>query len=539
MVLIKLATLAAVTRLVYTAQLPAPSANTPRYTVTGTVVNSVTNEPVPRTLVHLLGSEPQSTFTNPQGHFEFAGIPEGQVTVVAERPGFLDPRTSSNTPTRDPSVHIGPGTNDFRLALIPQSAIEGTVVDPDGDPIEGAQVQLLMEQINQGRKQWVSRGMETTDDEGKYRFQALESRPVLLCTTEQPLRPLRPGAPSTAYPLTYFPGVRNSSSAQPIDLKPGQTATANLTLTAVPTFFISGTIAGVPSGSGVWATTQTELGVPDMVNSFQPNLQTGRFVIRNFPAGEWKYIFQTSGPPDKQMRAELDLSVTSNVQGLSVVLHPLANIPVILTHAPSVAGPQQNASPGSSSPFPIVQLISTTASASQLFVAEPPPDAGKNPNEEPPHFVLQQVPSGEYRLSLLSVGSECVDTASSGSTDLLREPFVVPSGSIPQPITIAMRSDCAKIAPKVQSNGTSVASVVIVVSDSPAFQPLVIPVTPGANNASGPLSPGSYRVYAFSDLTDLEYANPEAMRDFPAQSVDLQAGQNAEVTLELIDRGTS
>jgi uncharacterized protein (DUF2141 family) len=39
-----------------------------------------------------------------------------------------------------------------------------------------------------------------------------------------------------------------------------------------------------------------------------------------------------------------------------------------------------------------------------------------------------------------------------------------------------------------------------------------------AHYSFGTLSPGTYHVYAVSDLEGLEYANPEAMRGIPSQS---------------------
>jgi hypothetical protein len=50
------------------------------------------------------------------------------------------------------------------------------------------------------------------------------------------------------------------------------------------------------------------------------------------------------------------------------------------------------------------------------------------------------------------------------------------------------------------------------------------------------LSPGSYQVFAFSRVEGLEYANPEALRAYPSQSVTLEAGQKMDLTLDLAER---
>src|SRR5437667_5666256 len=76
---------------------------TKTYTVTGTVNNAATGEPVRRALVHVNGQVQLSAFTGPDGRFQVTGVPEGQAFVTAEKPGFFNeeslqpgPYTSQN-----------------------------------------------------------------------------------------------------------------------------------------------------------------------------------------------------------------------------------------------------------------------------------------------------------------------------------------------------------------------------------------------------------------------------------------------------------
>jgi hypothetical protein len=78
---------------------------------------------------------------------------------------------------------------------------------------------------------------------------------------------------------------------------------------------------------------------------------------------------------------------------------------------------------------------------------------------------------------------------------------------------------------------------VILLSDSIILTPPVSPILPDGKFQFSNLRPGSYRLYAFSDLTNLEYANPEALRNFPSQQIELVAGQQAEIYIDLISRG--
>jgi hypothetical protein len=58
----------------------------------------------------------------------------------------------------------------------------------------------------------------------------------------------------------------------------------------------------------------------------------------------------------------------------------------------------------------------------------------------------------------------------------------------------------------------------------------------GAFSLSG-LTPGDYTVYAFTDISGLEYTNPEALREFSGQKITLGPGAKAALQLNLITRG--
>src|SRR5580698_3775088 len=69
---------------------PAPQAPAAgQYKFTGSVVNAVTGEPIRRALVQLEGGSERSALSDSNGHFEFAGLPAGQVNVTARKPGFF------------------------------------------------------------------------------------------------------------------------------------------------------------------------------------------------------------------------------------------------------------------------------------------------------------------------------------------------------------------------------------------------------------------------------------------------------------------
>ena len=60
-----------------------------KFTLTGTVVDSVTGEPIRKALVQLYCGQRRMTFSGDDGRFQFEGIPAGSYSVSAQKPGYF------------------------------------------------------------------------------------------------------------------------------------------------------------------------------------------------------------------------------------------------------------------------------------------------------------------------------------------------------------------------------------------------------------------------------------------------------------------
>jgi hypothetical protein len=58
----------------------------------------------------------------------------------------------------------------------------------------------------------------------------------------------------------------------------------------------------------------------------------------------------------------------------------------------------------------------------------------------------------------------------------------------------------------------------------------------GSTAEEASLPTGTYRVYAFNTLDGLEYASPEALREYPGEAIRSEQARQATVTLDLIQR---
>ena len=114
--------------------------------------------------------------------------------------------------------------------------------------------------------------------------------------------------------------------------------------------------------------------------------------------------------------------------------------------------------------------------------------------------------------------------------------LLISPGSQPPPITVSLRNDCATITGSVRSENQNAPAFILVVSDSAPAQPKLFPAQANQNFVFEGLSPGTYRIWAFSNMTGLEYANPDALRDYPGQEVNLGPNQKATVNLGLVIR---
>ena len=496
---------------------PVTRADTNRYTVTGSVSNSVTGEPVRRALVHL---GQFSAFSGADGRFQIDGVTAGQYNATAQRPGFFDPAQTGSGPY--PSmISVGPNTPAISLKLLPESAIEGRVLSNTGEPIENAQVQVISEQIANGRKTLQSTGNDATDDAGDFRIENLMPGKYYVQVLQQPVfgfaNLLGSGAPNReVYPEEFYPNAPDIGSAQALDVKPGEAARVDFTLSPKTSFRISGTIT--PSApNGIFATLQDTSGEETQVGiQFHP--QTGRWMLPSVPPGAWTLVFRAQNQPGDAYYAEQRIDVRgSDIENVQIVLQPLPPIPVQVVNAPE-SGAQSVQ----------VQLMPRSGRLnSQQFMAAP-----QSGNASGALF-LRDVTPGVYNVAVQSNGQSCIESVMSGAVDLAHDPLVISAGSPPPPIQVSLRQDCATLDVTVQSQDHAGMTGLILVTDSQAFQPKIAFVPPGAHMSFGPLTPGVYRLYATANPNNLEYSNPEAMRNIDGQEITLAPNQQATASVTI------
>jgi hypothetical protein len=141
----------------------------PKHTVTGTVSNGLTGEPIRRALVQLFGQTQMSALTGPDGRFSFEDVPEGTTGFSTQKPGFykawLPAGTVCGPLSMDCRVRIkqsdgsstaivaGPNLDTEHLVfqVEPPASISGKVVDEENDPQPNLQVYLFRQSVVGGK----------------------------------------------------------------------------------------------------------------------------------------------------------------------------------------------------------------------------------------------------------------------------------------------------------------------------------------------------------------------------------------------------
>ena len=236
---------------------PAPNAQA-GFRIAGTVVDSVTRQPLSGVNVSIYGSEnpdfSQRVTTGTDGHFAFPAVQSGKYILTGSAQGY---RSQGYHQHGDyfVGIAVGPELDSERIIfrLVADARIEGTVTDEDSEPVRNANVQLYQRGYQTGRQMTRQITGTVTDDRGHYLFSHLEPGTYYVAVSARPwyAQYPNPGEPAPAaddaariaeeraqldiaYPLTFYPSAEDSAGASALALHPGDRLTADISVRALP-----------------------------------------------------------------------------------------------------------------------------------------------------------------------------------------------------------------------------------------------------------------------------------------------------------------
>ena len=508
-----------------------------KYSLSGSVVNSVTGEGIPRALVQINGAI--VTMADANGSFTFEGLAAGRYYLAVRKPGYFSREEATMEAAGPTTVEVGAESHSTTLKLVPEALISGHITDSDGLPVQHLPVQCLKLTIINGRKQWMSSGGADTDEDGYYRMSDLTPGTYKIVAGPSQFPALgamaKTGKELAGYGAAYYPGADDGGNSGAARITAGQKLTVDLSVDAEPFYSVTGALLGPPGAAQVVLLTRKGLGRSSPYGA-RVRSDSGTFEVRMVAAGD--YTLQAQGQFDgKPLISSMPLHVARDIAGLQVPLDAGITIPIHFdtqrTKAEGTAVIEGiRAGPNARMPM-MVTLQSTDEEERQV---------GLSPSStDPKELVFQNVPPGTYELNFNPFGGLYVASARYGDADLLREKLVVirPSG---QSIDIALRDDGGSLKGTLNSSGDKsrgqVGTLIIVPEHGLPFMFGTIGSDSGEFRIPQ-LRPGSYSILAFDTVSDLEYSNPEALEPYMSHAahVDVAPNQEATVSVELIKRG--
>ncbi len=517
-------------------QNPPPPATGP-YTLTGTVVNGTTGEPISKALVRLNSMAQKMTMTGPDGRFSFENLPEASAMLTAQKPGFFTPQEMGLSSGPIPTVQVGKESTEAKVLLYPTGSITGRVTTTGGDPIEGMILRTAYLRVMNGESHWEERTAASTDSAGVYRLVDLIPGKYLVETTPHPVRILSQGVRpfgenfDLVYPPLYFSGSPDRTSATPIQVYPGQTAEANFSETVTKAYTVSGIIAGASEDRSNISLVDHE---GNMISA-GASRQGSRFTFHHVPPGDYSISVSATAHNNSTLYGSAPVGVSNaDVEGVAVEMQPGVNIPVRLEVESSSATTntqipvQLHLAPVQSTAFVKNSLSAFGYSASAF--------SGGN---EQDNNLFQNVMPGTYHVTAGSGGQGYVVSLRSGQTDLVENNLVIANGTTPPPIQAVFHAGGATITGTLKNGQPSSATFVLIVPDNRSPMEIVEFGFGGGQFSFSGLAPGAYHVYTFSSIENLEYRNREVMRKFDNQavSVNLTENETKQVELSVITEG--
>jgi Carboxypeptidase regulatory-like domain len=524
------------------------------YTLSGSVLNSHTGQPVSRaqvTVWRLEISKPDldgfttgepfttSILADTAGTFRFDGLTGGHYMLSAYKPGFLPNSTSGRQ-----QIELSASADHVQVKLSPLGVITGKVADQEGQPLRGVNVMALSVSLNDGLATTSVNSTVNTDDRGIYRIWNLPPGKYFIKAAGRvggtylyvgDRGPVYDAAESFA--PVYSGGARKLEAAQPTLIEPGTEAQADLRVSLEPSYKIRGSLANFTPHHAV----RFELlsGDEDVVSSrVSVNGATGVFEIQDVLSGDYT-LRATDGT---KARGEVAVTVRgADLSGVTVTLAPAVDIKVVVRTTNGVKTAGRSDVTGD-------LQVQFRCGASLIPAGRRPGQRYVEQHTNGEEMTIAGVLPGQYRVCLQCSGGYPTSVMA-GSQDLLSNPLLtVQPGVAPLPIEVIGRTGGGTLTGTLhvgRASGESQpgfpfrAGVLLVPQFGNSTGPQTVPVFQLLQPDAGEyrfslhsLAPGDYLVFGFSKINEVEYRNPDFLRSLTG-GVSASIADNSEQTVAI------
>jgi hypothetical protein len=513
-----------------TAQSPQPSQEP--HTLRGTVVNSVTGEPIYRALVQIGGQF--ATLTDHEGHFEFEGITEASSSQWAMKPGYFSELGGQRY---SPSSQVSGLASDqtFIVKLVPEAVISGTVTGQDGAPVEGIPVQLKTLAASNGLQRWETRQATKTNSEGQYRFYELQAGKYAVVTGSYAggLADER----SVAYVPVRYPAAAGTEAQSAIQLAPGEHREVNLSPDVQRLYPVSGVVNGYGESRSVSFQVRTNDGEEVSASSSHFNPRTSEFRLL-LPGGSY-LVTATAYVQRGSLESSLQITVPqSPVSGVSFALEPGATIPVdidveTVSRPADSTGAVQNGIVDLAGQSPSVYVTLAKTDDAGAYPASSPGRRGGAGSGSGP-LVIENVPPGRYILQVQpSGGGYYVSSASCGGVDLTHEELTIANGAAGCSIRVVLRNDGGSVQVTYRDFDATGRYRIFLYPLGDLVRTSRLSSGTTGNFTFSDIPPGRYLAIAQDHQEELPYHDPEAMRRYGGLGQEITVSANSVTNVEV------
>jgi Carboxypeptidase regulatory-like domain len=283
--------------------LPLQIQPTDKCSLSGTVVDSVTGDPLNKVDLRLEPLDRQAmhvavTKSDAEGHFALVDLDSGSYRLIGKRNGYLEMSYGTRKPHSEGSLvrlEKGQSLNGLTFKLPPSAVIAGAVRDSDGEPLEGAHVILARFTYAYGRPALEGFDSTDTDDRGEYRFRGLAAGKYYIGVEpnshgwDQVDHTAKAGPIEIGVP-TLYPGVTDMALAAPIEVSTGKRVTGmDLALVRSRVFRVSGRVVNGPAAGRmtVVLSDPENAGMRDNLLRTSTRNAAGDFEFRDVPPGSY------------------------------------------------------------------------------------------------------------------------------------------------------------------------------------------------------------------------------------------------------------
>ena len=520
----------------------------PKCSLSGSVEDSVSHQPLDGFNVTLNPGQ-KAVVSDAKGNFEFKDIDPGTYRVAA----WLQLQASSQ---KFVSLTCSQDLSGIRLQVDPVSTIVGTVMDENGEPVMGAEVDLVAGDYFRGKLRYILVSSATANDKGEYLLNRV--RPghkylVYASRREQRLDatskvPANPKLRKKVFEPAFFGGADRPEGAQAIIARPGERKEGvDFKLRRTQGWCIDGIIRDGPEP----AEALFEIVESQPHSGFSPSAdggmskigpsghtgKDGKFRVCDLHPGEYSIttiVFspQDSGPKIPAMFAVTEASITDgDLHDLKMT--PLPRIPIsgeAVWDGPAPARPEQGE---------IHLYVNPIGRAGwqgehEWFNAK---------SQIPGQFSFPGLFMDQYNIRIWGVPTDSyLKEATYSGTSMLTAP-IVPGSRGNSTMRIVLARDGGLIQAKVvDKDGQPMPDTSLVifpadVGSPPLLADSLIRASTDQNGAytSARLAPGKYTVIATDSIVDFSADCIDKLwaARSKAEPIELAANGTASVTLQL------